>query len=76
MDLVLSYIIFLVSSIGIWSICYTLLNYNEVYNTKDNLTIILTKYDVDNVERKEIISKLYSKDFDEFLNIMDNVRIN
>lgn len=75
----MDYIIFLISVIGIISICYIMDNYRYLYyevNNKSDLKIILTKENVDYVEKKEIINKVMTGDYETILDIVDNMRIN
>lgn len=75
----MSYIIFCISVIGIFCICFTMNNYCylcEEKNCKSELKIILTKENVDYDEKKEIINKVMNGDYEEILDIVDNIRIN
>lgn len=75
----MDYIIFLISVIGIISICYIMDNYRYLYyevNNKSDLKIILNKENVDYVEKKEIINKVMTGDYETILDIVDNMRIN
>ncbi|MBO5476967.1 MAG: hypothetical protein J6A15_04380 [Clostridia bacterium] len=75
----MDYIIFCISVIGILCICYIMDNncflYSEMKN-KSDLKIILTKENVDYSQKKEIINKVMTGDYDNILDIVDNMRIN
>lgn len=75
----MDYIIFFISVIGIFTICYIMDNYNFIYREiehKSDLKIILTKENVNYTEKKEIINKVMSGEYNNILDIMDNMRIN
>lgn len=75
----MNYIIFLISIIGIFCICFLMNNYYFLYEEKNNkseLKITLVKENVDYVEKKEIINKIMCGDYNAILDIVDNVRIN
>ncbi len=75
----MSYIIFCISVIGIVAICFTMHNYCFICQEKKNkgeLNIILTKEDVDFDEKKEIINKIMNGEFEDILDVVDNMRIN
>lgn len=75
----MSYIIFLVSIIGICCIFFTMenswyLNYEK--KSKNTVQIILTKEYVDYEDKKEIIDKVMCGDYENILDVVDNMRIN
>lgn len=75
----MDYIIFFISIIGIFTICYIMENYNFIYkefNYKSDLKIVLTKENVNYAEKKEIINKVMNGEYNNILDIMDNMRIN
>lgn len=75
----MDYIIFFISVIGIFTICYIMDNYNFIYKeyeTKNDLKIVLTKENVNYAEKKEIINKVMSGEYNNVLDIVDNMRIN
>lgn len=75
----MDYIIFFISIIGIFTICYIMDNYNFIYREieqKSDLKIILTKENVNYTEKKEIINKVMTGDYNNVLDVMDNMRIN
>ena len=75
----MSYIIFCISVIGIFCICFTVNNcwyLNEEKRNKGKIQIILTKENVDYVEKKELISKIMCGDYEQILDIVDYMRIN
>lgn len=75
----MSYIIFCISIIGLFCICFTMNNYWYLYEERTNkgeLKIIITKENVDYEEKKEIINKIMYGEYEELLDIVDNIRIN
>ncbi len=75
----MSYIIFCISVIGIFCIFYTMDNYWYLYeerNTKGSIKIILTKENVDYVEKKALIQKIMCGEYTHILDIVDNMKIN
>ena len=75
----MSYIIFIVSVIGIWCIFFTIennwyLDYEK--KGKDTMQIILKKECVDYEEKKEIIDRIMCGNYENILDIVDNMRIN
>ncbi len=72
-------IIFIISVIGIFSICYVVNNYGIIINQKkykEDVKITLKINNVDYVERKEIISKIMCGNYENLLDIVDNIQIN
>ena len=54
-------------------------NYNFIYKeyeSKNDLKIVLTKENVNYTEKKEIINKVMSGEYNNVLDIVDNMRIN
>ncbi len=75
----MNYIIFCISVIGIFCVCFTMSNYNYLYeekSSKGRIEIVLVKDDVDYVEKKEIIDKIINGNYDRIMDIVDNMRIN
>ncbi len=77
----MNFIIFIISIIGIMCICFTVnnvkyINYDLAERNKDNLQIILTCYDVDNVEKDNIVNDILTGNYNDILDIVDNIRIN
>lgn len=75
----MDYIIFFISIIGIFTICYIMDNYNFIYREiehKSDLKIILTKENVNYTEKKEIINKVMAGEYNNVLDVVDNMRIN
>ena len=75
----MSYIIFLVSVIGICCVFFTMenswyLNYEK--KNKNTVQIILTKEYVDYDEKKEIIDRIMCANYENVLDVVDNMRIN
>lgn len=75
----MSYIIFLVSVIGICCVFFTMenswyLNYEK--KNKNTVQIILTKEYVDYYEKKEIIDRIMCGNYENVLDVVDNMRIN
>lgn len=75
----MSYIIFLVSIIGICCIFFTVenswyLNYER--KDKNTVQIVLTKEYVDYDDKKELIEKIMCGNYENILEIVDNMRIN
>ncbi len=71
--------IFLVSIIGIIVICYTINNYSLIYTENSNnecVKIVLYKYNVDYVNRKELISKIMNGNYNKILDVVDKIQIN
>lgn len=75
----MEYIIFLVSIIGICCICFTMDNYwylNYERKCKNNVQIIITKENVDYEDKRKLISDIMCGNYENILDIVDNVRIN
>ena len=75
----MSYIIFCISVICIVAICFTMHNccfIDKEKESKGELKIILTKENVDFDEKKEIINKIMNGEFEDILDVVDNMRIN
>lgn len=75
----MSYIIFLISIIGICCVCFTMENYwylSYEKKNKNTVQIILTKEYADYEEKKEIIDNIMCGNYENVLDIVDNVRIN
>ena len=75
----MGYIIFLVSVIGICCVFFTMenswyLNYEK--KNKNTVQIILTKEYVDYDEKKEIIDRIMCGNYENVLDVVDNMRIN
>lgn len=77
----MNFIIFVISIIGIMCIFFTVnnvkyINYDFEKKNKDKLEIILTCYDVDNVEKDNIVNDILTGNYEDILDIVDNIRIN
>ena len=75
----MSYIIFLFSVIVICCVFFTMencwyLNYEK--KNKNTVQIILTKEYVDYDEKKEIIDRIMCGNYENVLDVVDNMRIN
>lgn len=73
----MDFFIFIISLVGLCIVFY-ILNNTDVVKDKENrdLVITLTKYNVDSVNKDEIISKIKSGDYTNICDIVDNIRIN
>lgn len=72
-------IICIISIFGIFCICYMVNNYNIIIaqnSYREDMKIILRINNVDYVERKEIISKIMCGNYENLLDIVDNIQIN
>lgn len=75
----MDYIIFVISVIGIWCICFVMENYwflNYEKKEKNKVQIILTKENVDYDDKKEFIDKVMCGNYENIMDIVDNMRIN
>lgn len=75
----MDYIIFFISVVGIIIISYIMdnkqfLDYEK--SMKTQLKIVIIKDNVDYVEKKQIINKVMTGNYNNILEIVDNVRIN
>ncbi len=75
----MDFFIFIISLVGLYIVFFTINNIDEI-KMKDrenrDLVITLTKYNVDNVNKDEIISRIKSGDYSNICDIVDNIRIN
>lgn len=76
----MNFVIFIISLIGICCIVYTITNYdnikNEENNTKYKLSIVLNVDNVDYYSRKIIIEKILCGNYENLMDIVDNIQIN
>ena len=75
----MEYIIFVISVIGIWCICFMMENYwylNYEKKEKNNVQIVLTKNNVDYEDKKAFIEKIMCGNYENIMDIVDNMRIN
>lgn len=75
----MDYIIFVISVIGIWCICFVMENYwflNYEKEERNKVQIILTKDNVDYDDKKEFIEKVMCGNYENIMDIVDNMRIN
>ena len=75
----MEYIIFVISVIGIWCICFMMenywyLNYEKKEKNKDQ--IVLTKNNVNFKDKKAFIEKIMCGNYENIMDIVDNMRIN
>lgn len=70
----MNFAIFCISLIGIVCICYIVANKEEIMDN-NKLEITLTKYNVNESEKDDIIVKIKSGDYENILDIVDNVDI-
>ncbi len=75
----MDFLIFIISLVGICIVFFTINNIDEI-KIKDrenrDLVITLTKYNVDSVNKDDIISRINSGDYTNICDIVDNIRIN
>lgn len=75
----MEYIIFVISIIGIWCICFIMENYwylNYEKKEKNKVQIVLTKNNVDYEDKKAFIEKIMCGNYENIMDIVDNMRIN
>ncbi len=75
----MEYIIFVISVIGIWCICFMMENYwylNYEKKEKNKVQIVLTKNNVDYEDKKAFIEKIMCGNYENIMDIVDNMRIN
>ena len=75
----MEYIIFVISVIGIWCICFIMENYwylNYEKKEKNKVQIVLTKNNVDYEDKKAFIEKIMCGNYENIMDIVDNMRIN
>lgn len=75
----MNFIIFILSIIGIMCICFTVNNVkyiNNDYDDKNKLEIVLTCYGVDATKKEEIVNDIMTGNYNDLLDIVDNIRIN
>ena len=75
----MDYIIFVISVIGIWCICFMMENYwylNYEKKEKNKVQIVLTKNNVDYEDKKAFIEKIMCGNYENIMDIVDNMRIN
>ena len=75
----MEYIIFVISVIGIWCICFMMENYwylNYEKKEKNEVQIVLTKNNVDYEDKKAFIEKIMCGNYENIMDIVDNMRIN
>ncbi len=73
----MNFFIFIISLVGL-CIVFFIINNIDVMKDRENqnLVITLTKYNVDSVDKDEIISRIKSGDYANICDIVDNIRIN
>lgn len=75
----MEYIIFVISVIGIWCICFMMENYwylNYEKKEKNKVQIVLTKNNVDYEDKKAFIENIMCGNYENIMDIVDNMRIN
>lgn len=75
----MEYIIFVISVIGIWCICFMMENYwylNYEKKEKNKVQIVLTKNNVEYEDKKAFIEKIMCGNYENIMDIVDNMRIN
>lgn len=75
----MNFVIFVISIFGIYCVCFLLNNSNVISQEKKfkgSVKITLNIYNVDYVQRKELISKLMCGNYENLLEIVDNIQIN
>ena len=75
----MEYIIFVISVIGIWCICFIMENYwylNYEKKEKNKVQIVLTKNNVDYEDKKAFIENIMCGNYENIMDIVDNMRIN
>lgn len=75
----MNFIIFILSIIGIMCICFTVNNVkyiNNDYDDKNKLEIVLTCYGVDATKKEKIVNDIMTGNYNDLLDIVDNIRIN
>lgn len=77
----MNFIIFIISIIGIMCICFTVnnvkyINCDCIEKKENRLEIVLTCYNVDNVKKDDVISDILTGNYNDILDIVDNIRIN
>ena len=75
----MEYIIFVISVIGIWCICFMMENYwylNYEKKEKNKVQIVLTKNNVDYEDKKAFIEKIMCGNYENIMDVVDNMRIN